>query len=243
MRISRLHHRYVLAAAIAAAGLTACGRGRDAASGARVALHDAAAPTDAPRRQPATPADSFSLDSCARLDAQARPQQRVREPGETDEAVPAPSPGAWSETRRVALDGFSIEVPTVTSVGHNVDTGHVVISDLPGCAHFCIVEIMTEPDSAGAGLDAWIARVRTSDPTDPEAGDWVPGPPQPIRLGPDRGALMEVPCGDCGESEIVTERGGRIAVIDFSISDPVGYQPGLTCRLTRVAASFRWNRS
>jgi hypothetical protein len=59
-------------------------------------------------------------------------------------------------------------------------------------------------------------------------------------MGSDRGALIDVFCGDCNSAEIMVSRGQRTAILEFSIDDRDGYQPGIMCRLARVASSYRW---
>jgi hypothetical protein len=59
-------------------------------------------------------------------------------------------------------------------------------------------------------------------------------------MGSDRGELMELPCGDCNSAEILVARGRRTAILEFSIDDRDGYQPGIMCRMARVASSYRW---
>jgi hypothetical protein len=97
----------------AAAALAACDRTRSEPP-----------PRQAPARIASAAADSIALDSCARLDAQARPQQRAAESAHAD---PPPHPGSWTATKRLTFDGFSIDVPavvTLAAAGHRGRSDH-----------------------------------------------------------------------------------------------------------------------
>jgi hypothetical protein len=59
-------------------------------------------------------------------------------------------------------------------------------------------------------------------------------------MGRDRGELRDVPCGDCNSAEVVLQRGQRLVLLEFSLDDREGYQPGIMCRLARVASTYRW---
>jgi hypothetical protein len=207
----------------AAAALAACDRTRSEPP-----------PRQAPARIASAAADSIALDSCARLDAQARPQQRAAESAHAD---PPPHPGSWTATKRLTFDGFSIDVPAVVT-SRPPDTEGAVITDFPGCRYFCAMSVTIRPDSAG-GLDAYVTELRTPSSAD-STESYIPGPPRPIAVGGGHGVVMEDECGDCTGALVVTAAPGRIATISFSIEDGEGYQPGLMCRLTRTAATFRW---
>lgn len=181
--------------------------------------------------------DSIALDSCEKLDRLAVPQRRVLLPGET---VPHPHPGSWSEVKRLSLGAVSIEVPSVTTVGRT-DSMFLALLDFPTCRYFCAISIALVHDSLDRSLDAYVASLRIVDSVaDPDADRDRPGPPRPIGVGPDRGLIMDTPCGDCGSSDIVVRRGETVAHIDLNIDDREGYQPGVMCRLARAATTFRW---
>src|SRR5262245_37781891 len=98
-------------------------------------------------------------------------------------------------------------------------------------------------DSAGSGLDGYVTRLRT--PARGEVAgemDDMPGAPRAIVVNGARRLLMETPCGDCTSAVLLLQRGKTLASIDISVDDRDGYQPGLMCRLTRVAATFVWAR-
>jgi hypothetical protein len=182
-------------------------------------------------------AELVRLDSCTTLDSAARPQDRVLEAGET---VPLPHPGTWETVKRVSLDSFSIEVPTVATVSAaNAHDSHW-ISGLPGCRYSCGMEIILERDSVSRSLDQYVASLRVVDTTtNPDAADWVPGPPRVISVGGERGLIMETSCGDCMSGQAVVKRGRTIAHIMYSL-DVRDYQPGLMCRMARIATTFQW---
>jgi hypothetical protein len=182
--------------------------------------------------------DTISLDSCAALDAQGAPQNRVLEPGET---IPPPHPGSWASTKRVARDSFQLEVPSVANVGFKDTQGTYWVADLPGCRYFCALGITFQTDSIDRSLDQYVASLRVVDTAkDPDAE--IPGLPHPIQLARSDGLMMSTPCGDCTSGEIVTKRGRTVAYIAYSIDDRDGYQPGLICRFARVASTFAWFR-
>lgn len=210
--------------------LVACGAPRDSTADSPRAAEQTRAVAES-RRSP-------DPDSCARFDTLARLQKRVLGP---DDTIPAPRAGSWSDTRRVALDSFSIEIPSVAEAGARDRAGSYWITKFPGCRYHCALEIHVEPDTARAGLDSYVERLRTPDTTsNSDASDWLPGDPGPATVGGRRALLMELPCGDCTAALLVSDVGGRIVRIEASIDDRDGYQPGLMCRLTRAAASFRW---
>ena len=182
-----------------------------------------------------TAADSIPLDSCAKLDQLGTPQARVLQPGEV---IPGPQPGSWADVKRVAFGAFSIEVPAVTTLGR-IDSAFVSVVDFPTCRYFCGINVDLVHDSVYTSLDAYVAHWRDLDTVgDPDAER--SGPPRPIRVGPDRGLVMETPCGDCGSEDLIVKRGNTVAHISFSMDDREGNQPGVRCRLTRAATTFRW---
>lgn len=179
--------------------------------------------------------DSIALDSCARLDRLAAPQRSVLQPGEV---IPAPHPGVWTDVKRLNFGAVSIEVPTTTTLGRT-DSVFVAVFNFPTCRYFCSISIALVHDSTNRSLDAYVASFRSVDTVaDPDAER--PGPPRAIRVGSDRGFIMDMPCGDCGSEDLVVKRGSTIARISSSIDDREGHQPGVECRLTRVATTFRW---
>lgn len=184
---------------------------------------------------PAT--DSISLDSCASLDRLGRPQGRVLAPGET---VPAPRAGSWTAVKPLSVGAFQIAIPTVTTVSRP-DSMSIAVFDFPNCRYFCAINITLVHDSTHRSLDDYVTSLRAVDTTgDPDAARDRPGLPRPIRIGPDRAFAMDVPCGDCTVVDVVVKRSNTIAHLSSSIDDGEGYQPGLMCRLTRVAATFQW---
>jgi hypothetical protein len=174
--------------------------------------------------------DSIPLDSCTRLDTAARPQNRVPQPGEVD---PPPAGGNWTETVEVHDSLGRLAVPKSAIVSYRPN-GHYSLSvgGMPGCRYSCGVSVTYVTVAP---------RPAVSPPANPDEDDWQPGPPRPIVMGSDHGELREVPCGDCNSAEIVLSRGQRRAVLEFSLDDREGYQPGIMCRLARVASSYRWS--
>lgn len=51
---------------------------------------------------------------------------------------------------------------------------------------------------------------------------------------------MDEPCGDCGAITVAAIHKGQIVEFNLSIDDREGHQPGLECRMIRVATSARW---
>jgi len=183
--------------------------------------------------------DTISLDSCAKLDEKAYPQSRVLEPGEV---IPPPSPGSWTTEKRVTIDSTELVIPVVAKVSTG-DAHTYYVSDLPGCSYFCAVAVTFVTDSLDRTLVEYRATLRNVDLIkDPDAAMGVPGPSRPIRLARSDGLIMETPCGDCNSEQILTKHGRTIASIAFSLDDREGFQPGLMCRLARVASSFAWTR-
>jgi hypothetical protein len=184
-------------------------------------------------------ADTITLDSCASLDRQARAQNRMPEPGDT---VPPPKAGSWTDVKQVSLDSFSIEVPRVASVRPRDAHGSYWITDLPTCRYFCAIQVTLTHDSLGQTVNEYVARLRVVDTTEnPDAVDWIPGPPRAVNVHGDQGLMMETACGDCTAGQIVLIRNRTIAHLSYSLDDRDGYQPGLMCRLARAASTFQWN--
>lgn len=184
-----------------------------------------------------TPIDSIPLDSCARLDAAARPQNRVREAGDVD---PIPTAGSWTETIEVHDSAGRLSVPKAATVEYRPNPHYsMVVRALPGCRYSCSVSVAYGTDLRPS-LSVPTDSAPAADSTSVDADDWQPGPARPILMGSDRGQMMELPCGDCNSAEILLTRGQRRAILEFSIDDRDGYQPGIMCRMARVASSYRW---
>jgi hypothetical protein len=182
--------------------------------------------------------DTISLDSCARLDRESRPMNAVHEPYED---IPKPHPGSWKSVKRIVRDGFSLEVPMVATFGAAGSEGAYAITGFPGCRYYCDITVSLESVAPTMTLDQYVAKRRLVDTTtNPDAADWIPGPPREISVHGERGLLMEIPCGDCTGGEIVTLHDAKIMSINYTLDDREGQQPGLECRLTRVATTFEW---
>jgi hypothetical protein len=180
--------------------------------------------------------DTLALDSCVRLDREGRAQNAEPVVGER---VPAPNAGSWNAVKRVTGNGFSIEVPTVTV--RDSTHGSYSITGFPGCRYFCSLDVALEIGAARETVDQYVARLRIIDTVNnPDAADWIPGPPRVVSVQGERGLMMETPCGDCTAGEIVIARETHVARISYNLDDREGDQPGLMCRLARTAASFRW---
>ena len=179
-------------------------------------------------------ADSIGLDSCARLDLDATPQNvaaEVREP------LPVPRSGSWRATKRVVFAQFSIDIPNV-SAARPLDAA-IEIDSFPSCRFFCDLTIQVFRDTTT--LDAYVARMRVVDTTNnPDGADWAPGLPHELRMNGLRAVYMARPCGDCTSGFIVLSRSGSIAEMEYSLDDREGTQPGIECRIMRVASTFRW---
>jgi hypothetical protein len=213
----------VLAALCVVAAVVACG---DAQRTAALASH----------RSPA--AMTLPLDSCERLDAQAHAQLRVFAPGES---LPAPHVGSWVSTTTVDVDGLRLDVPLGVQVNPPNSEHVYALLGFPTCRFECMLTVRVTTDSSHRGLDAELAPLHThpasspdNEPPDP------PGPPQFLTIGSERAAYMATPCGDCTSALLVAAHAGRIAHFDLTLDDQEGYQPGLLCRLARVAASAQW---
>jgi hypothetical protein len=182
---------------------------------------------------------SISLDSCERLDAQSHPQSRVFAPGES---LPAPHAGSWSTTRPIELGGLHLDVPVTVEVNPPNREGVHALWDFPGCRFACGLSVLVTQDSTHAGLDGYLATLHAVSP--PEPGDEpaeMPGPARFVSIDGERAAYMDTPCGDCTSALIVAVHGGRVVQFNVSLDDQEGYQPGLMCRLARVATSARWS--
>jgi hypothetical protein len=189
----------------------------------------------AAKSKTATAVDSISLDSCVRLDRSASRQSIGLESGDT---LPERHPGSWSVTRRVESHLFDIDIPAA-SQSKPVDPDGIEISSLPLCRFFCDLTVSFSADSTS--LDAYVARMRIVDTTDnPDAADWIPGPPRELTIHGQRALYMDRPCGDCTSGYVMLWRKGAVATLEYSIDDREGDQPGLVCRLLRVAYTFRW---
>jgi hypothetical protein len=175
-------------------------------------------------------------DTCAKLDTAARRQA-------TTEIAPLPprQAGAWTVTRKVTLDAFSLEIPVVARARSRDAHGVYWVDSLPRCRFFCALEITFARDSTTRSLESYIAARRMIDTTaNPDAADWQPQPPHYVTLGGKRAALMETTCGDCVSGEVLFFRSGQVARLAWSTDDREGFQPGLVCRLQRMAGTFEW---
>ena len=184
------------------------------------------------------PIDSIPLDSCARLDAAARPQQRVREPGEVD---PIPAAGSWTETVVVQDSAGRLSVPKTASVTYRPNPHYsMVVNAFPGCRYSCSLSVRYAAVAPRSDRSPPADSAAAPESPNADADEWQPGPPRPISMGSDRGELSDQPCGDCTSAEILLTRGQRRAILEFGIDDRDGYQPGIKCRMARVASSYRW---
>ena len=182
-------------------------------------------------------ADTIALDSCAGLDRLAQPQARVLQPGET---LPPPRPGSWTNVKHLTFGAFSIDVPTVTTMGR-VDSAFAAALDFPTCRFDCSMSVALVRDSRSRSLADYVASLRIVDTAAaPDAASDVPGPARPMTVGPEDGLLMDTPCGDCGSMDLVVKRGNTIAHISTDMDDREGHAPGVMCRLVRAATTFRW---
>jgi hypothetical protein len=198
----------------------------------------------AERRPVVMGADSISLDSCARLDNKSRPQGRVLQPGETINPIKA---GSWSATRVVQAERFTIEVPVVVSelriVALDRGDSRYALDGFPGCRYYCSLAVTFQHDSARAGAEAYVSRIRDEhEKAGDDAADWAPGPWHPMTVDGQLAGIVDIPCGDCTTRSVYTARADTIAEIELSIDDREGFQPGLACRLARVAQTFQWAR-
>src|SRR5689334_1902533 len=104
------------------------------ASGASASARPQLAARASAPAQPGTPIDSIPLDSCARLDATARPQNRVREAGEVD---PIPAAGSWTETVEVHDSTGRLIVPKSATVEYRPNPHYsMVVRGFPGCRYY-----------------------------------------------------------------------------------------------------------
>jgi hypothetical protein len=175
-------------------------------------------------------------DSCARLDTAARAQR-------TAERAPLPPQraGSWTDTHKVTLDAFSLAIPLVARARPRDAHDAYWIDSLPGCRFICALEVTFERDSTTGSLESYITARRTVDTTsNSDAADWIPQAPQYVSFRGRRAAIMETVCGDCTSGEVLFFRTGQIARLAYSIDDREGFQPGLICRLQRMAGTFEW---
>jgi hypothetical protein len=189
-------------------------------------------------KHPVTFSTAVSLDSCERIDAQARAQLRVFAPGES---LPPPHPGSWTATKPVDIEDLRLDVPLGVEV-NPPNREHVhALWDFPGCRFACSLSVLAISDSGHAGLDHYLGQLHSVSDAEPgdETSD-VPGPSRFLTIDHERAAYMDTPCGDCTSALIVTIHAGRIFNFNLTLDDQEGYQPGLMCRLARVVASARW---
>jgi hypothetical protein len=197
---------------------------------------------DAPATSDTSAAKKVSIldvgDSCAKHDAAARTQQSM-----DTTPLPPRQGGSWTVTRRVRLDEFSLGIPVVARARSRDAHGAYWVDSLPGCRFFCALEITFARDSTTGSLESYIAARRMVDTTsNPDAADGQPGPPRYVTFGTQRAALMETRCGDCTSGEVLFFRAGQVARLAWSIDDREGFQPGLVCRLQRMASTFEWGK-
>jgi hypothetical protein len=174
------------------------------------------------------------------LDKTARVQGRVFQPGES---LSPSNPGSWSVTRIERAARFTIEVPAASDTMRilpqpEADTVYS-ISGFPTCRYYCSLSVAFRKDSARGGAEMYVAQQRSKyGDTDEDA----PGPWRGLTVDGDAGGIVDNPCGDCTSQSIYTGRADTIAEIQLSVDDRDGYQPGLLCRLARVAQTFQWSR-
>ena len=200
----------------------------------------ACTPRDEPRKTATATARGLpavgATDSCAGYDKAARPQQTAEMT-----ALPPARAGSWTVTRKITLDSFSLEIPEVARIHPRDAHGVYWVDSLPDCRFFCALEITFERDSTTQSLESYIAARRTVDTTgNPDAADWQPGPPRYVSFGGRRAAVMETACGDCASGEVLFSQSGAVARLAWNIDDREGFQPGLACRLEKVAGTFQW---
>ncbi len=223
---------------------SACGSRPDTVGASRVGHAPASVTTArlAERHPNAVGSDSVSLDSCARLDKRARAQGRVFQPGES---IPPTKPGSWSVTRAEQAIRFTIEVPSATDGMRLVEHpgGETIYSILgfPSCRYDCSLSVAFHKDSACASAEGYVARQRSAyDSTNEESAAWAAASWRALTVDGRPGGIVEIPCGDCTSRSVYTARADIIAEIQLSVDDRDGYQPGLLCRLARVAQTFQW---
>jgi len=193
---------------------------------------------DAVRHAATMAADSIALDSCARLDRDARTQRRVPQAGE---AISPPREGSWLATRIAATPRFTIELPAAASPLRLTPDSGFATDSFPGCRYSCIVSVRFRRDSLHEGAGGYVDRLRRDAIASGEDGaDWAFGPSRRMHVDGKGAVLVDVPCGDCSSASVYVSRGDTLAEITYSIDDREGYQPGIACRLARVARSFQW---
>jgi hypothetical protein len=179
------------------------------------------------------------LDSCVARDKFAiiQPLDASR-PNDT---LDSPHPGSWTDLQVVGTDRYTLTIPAVAIWQRSHEEGVWSANDFPLCRYWCSVSVTIEPDSTGGGVAGSVTRIRADySPIESENLIGSPGPSIPIRVGPLKGTRLDMPCGDCGSIYILAGRGKELARIEINIDDREGFTPGLTCRLLRVAQSFRF---
>ena len=195
-------------------------------------------PPVATRHPTASASDSLALDSCTRLDTRARPQNRVRQPGETD---PPARAGSWTDTRIDATSRFTLEVPSATSTVRQLSESSFAIDEFPSCRYSCSLQVSLHRDSTAGGASAYVDRLRTAAFSgDAEDSAWAPGPTRYLTIDGLPAVLVETPCGDCNSASVFAARGDTVVELQYFVDDREGYQPGIACRLARVAQTFQW---
>jgi hypothetical protein len=234
----------MLAAACSGRSVNADSSDADRAHASVPALPASAPPAAAlaERRTVPVAADSIPLDSCAKLDRLAREQAVVRQ---ADDPLSPKRPGSWTDTRVDRAVRFTIEVPRAAEelrvVAHPAGDTTWAISGFPYCRYYCALSVEFRPLSPNTSAEAYEAGQRAAhDPNDEEAEAWAPGPWRPLTVDGEPGGLVDIPCGDCTSMSVYTARAGTLATIELSVDDRDGYQPGLLCRLARVAQTFQW---
>ena len=182
--------------------------------------------------------DSLRLDSCAGLDRGARPQNRVRQPGEID---PSPREGSWTDTRVQATPRFTMEVPRATSVTRQLADSVFTIDAFPSCRYSCSLQVTFHRDKIASSAGAYVDRLRMAAFSgDAEDSAWAPGPSRILTADGEPAVLVETPCGDCTSASLFAVRGDTAVELQYFVDDREGYQPGIACRLARVAQTFQW---
>lgn len=190
------------------------------------------------RHKMAATHDSIALDSCARLDREARPQGRVPQPGE---AVAPPREGSWTVSRVAATPRFTIELPVAASALRVTPDSGFAVDSFPDCRYSCILSVQFLRDSLHEGAARYVDRVRRQVIASGEDGaDWAFGPSRQLSVDGTPAVLVDVPCGDCTSASLYLSRADTLVEITYSVDDREGYQPGIACRFARIAQSFQW---
>lgn len=185
-------------------------------------------------------ADTISLDSCARLDREGiKADSAIFFP---DQPIPPVRTGDWNDIKRATADRFTIDVPNVASIVRRKSDGSYRITDFPGCISYCDITIVLENDSVSRSLDNYIANSATWDSMKkhpPIHGG--PRPAQDINVGGEQARVFYTAgCPDCQDGQIFAKRDRTVAHISYLVGDINGFQPGLVCRVKRVASTFQW---